>query len=50
MEGLQPERVEFLSSDLKVRANWDHDITYIIGSNDSAPISPKKKEEVKPLF
>lgn len=52
LEGIQPEHVEFLPKDLKVRANWDHDITYTIGSNDSAPVSESDKNEgeEEPLF
>jgi hypothetical protein len=53
MEGIQPERVEFLPKDIKVRSNWDHDISYVIGSNDSPPSSGKKKSESNekpPLF
>ena len=41
MSGLQPERVEYLPKDLKVRANWDHNIEYIIGSNTEAPKAPE---------
>jgi len=37
MEGRQPERVEFYPKDLRVRANWDHDISYVMGSNKSPP-------------
>jgi hypothetical protein len=37
LEGKQPERVEFYPKDLRVRANWDHDISYVMGSNDSPP-------------
>jgi hypothetical protein len=37
LEGLQPERVEFLPKDLQVRANWDHELTYVMGSNNDLP-------------
>lgn len=37
MEGRQPERVEFYPKELRVRANWDHDISYVMGSNNSPP-------------
>jgi hypothetical protein len=37
IEGLQPERVEFLPRELQVRANWDHDITYVMGSGSEPP-------------
>jgi len=37
LEGRQPEKVEFLSKELKVRENWDHDVTYVIGSNNEPP-------------
>lgn len=53
LEGRQPERVEFLPKDLQVRANWDHDITYVMGSNDDPPGKEganKKAEENGPLF
>lgn len=40
LEHRQPERVEFLPRDLKIRANWDHDIKYTIGSNNSPPLAP----------
>jgi len=52
-EGLQPERVEYLPKDLQVRANWDHDITYVMGSNDDPPgkeEAARAKEENQPLF
>lgn len=53
LEGLQPERVEFLPKDLQVRANWDHDITYEMESNIAPPgkeDADKKQEENGPLF
>jgi len=37
LEKRQPERVEYLQKDISVRANWDHDVSYVIGSSDSAP-------------
>ena len=37
LEGRQPERVEFYPKELSVRANWDHDISYVMGSNNSPP-------------
>ncbi len=40
MEHRQPEKVEYLIRDLKVRANWDHDIKYVMGTNDSPPKAP----------
>ncbi|MCF8224979.1 MAG: Ig-like domain-containing protein [Bacteroidales bacterium] len=39
LEGRQPEKVEFVPVDVQVRANWDHDITYIMGSNSEVPSS-----------
>lgn len=45
MGGLQPERVEFLPLDINVRANWDHDIEYEMGSNDTFPAEEKKETE-----
>ena len=53
LEGLQPERVEFLPKDLQVRANWDHDITYVMGSNNDPPgkkEAGKAEQENQPLF
>lgn len=51
MEGRQPEKVEFLPKDVKVRANWDHDLTYVIGSNDVPPTSATETDESRqPLF
>lgn len=37
IEGRQPEKVEFLNKDLKVRANWDHSVSYEMGSNNEPP-------------
>ncbi len=37
IEGRQPEKVEFLTRDMKVRANWDHNATYVMGSNIEPP-------------
>ncbi len=45
IKGLQPERVEFLPLDINVRANWDHDVDYEMGSNDTFPAEEKKEEE-----
>lgn len=45
LKGIQPERVEFLPADISVRANWDHDVDYEIGSNDTFPAEEKKEEE-----
>ncbi len=52
LKGLQPERVEFVPREIKVRANWDHDVTYIIGTNKTPPTSAEKeeKEKEKPLL
>ncbi|HKK61159.1 MAG TPA: Ig-like domain-containing domain [Bacteroidales bacterium] len=53
IEGLQPERVEFLPEEIDLRANWDHEFTYVIGSNDSPPGSsddPENSSEEAPLF
>ena len=43
MAGQQPERVEFLPADINVRANWDHDIEYEMGSNDTFPAEEKQE-------
>lgn len=48
VKGVQPERVEFLPKELKVRANWDHDIEYIMGSNSSAPAKGGEEEKENP--
>ena len=45
LKGLQPEKVEFVPRELKIRANWDHDIAYIIGTNNKPPLSPEKEEK-----
>jgi hypothetical protein len=45
IDGLQAEKVEFLTKDVKVRANWDHDITYILGTNKLPPSGAEDKEE-----
>ena len=45
MDKRQPEKVEFIPRDLKVRANWDHDISYVLGSNDSPPKGPDEEED-----
>lgn len=57
IEGLQPERVEYLPKDLQVRANWDHDITYVMGSSNDPPgketagtETGTSEEENRPLF
>lgn len=53
IEGIQPERVEFLPKDLQVRANWDHDITYVMGSNNDPPgkeADGNTQEKRGPLF
>lgn len=47
LEHRQPERVEFLPKDVKVRSNWDHDLKYSMGTNTSPPSAPE--EEKKPL-
>lgn len=41
MEKLQPERVEFLPKDISVRANWDHDATYEMGTSNMPPSDGK---------
>ena len=45
IEGLQPEKVEFVKRDVKVRANWDHDIEYVIGTNTGPPSDPEESTE-----
>ncbi|MFC2129255.1 Ig-like domain-containing protein [Bacteroidota bacterium] len=45
MKGVQPEKVEFLPTDINVRANWDHEIDYEMGSNDTFPAEEKKETE-----
>ncbi len=50
IEGIQPEKVEFLPSELKIRANWDHDISYVLGTNTSPPGSVRETNENQPLF
>jgi len=52
LEGRQPEKVEFYPEDIKIRANWDHDLEYRIGSNNLNPdqrAKPKEEKEL-PLF
>lgn len=43
MDDRQPERVEFLPVDIDVRSNWDHDVDYEMGSNDSFPEEEKQE-------
>jgi hypothetical protein len=50
LEGIQPERVEFVPRELKIRANWDHDVTYVIGSNKNPPAKADQEEKSEPLF
>ena len=50
LKGIQPEVVEFLPREIKVRANWDHDVTYMIGSNKNPPLAAETEETAKPLF
>lgn len=51
LEGIQPEKVEFVPRELKIRANWDHDVTYVIGSNKNPPTKAGEEEETsEPLF
>lgn len=45
IEGIQPEKVEYIRRDVKVRANWDHDIEYTLGTNDSPPGGPEETAE-----
>jgi hypothetical protein len=44
MEDLQAERVEYYPMDINVRSNWDHDVDYEMGSNDTFPVEEKKEE------
>jgi hypothetical protein len=48
--GIQPEKVEFVARELKIRANWDHDVTYIIGSNKNPPKKAEEEDKSQPLF
>jgi hypothetical protein len=50
LKAVQPEKVEFLPRELKLRANWDHDVTYVIGSNTRPPASAEETENSAPLF
>jgi hypothetical protein len=50
LEGIQPEKVEFIPRELKIRANWDHDVTYVIGSNKNPPAKEEEEEKSKSLF
>jgi hypothetical protein len=50
LKGIQPEEVEFIPRELKIRANWDHDVTYVIGSNKRPPVAAETEETAKPLF
>ncbi|MCF8352627.1 MAG: Ig-like domain-containing protein [Bacteroidales bacterium] len=50
IEGLQPEKVEFVPRKINVRANWDHGITYVMGSSAGPPASPEEEESEAPLF
>jgi hypothetical protein len=50
LKGIQPEKVEFVPRELKIRANWDHNITYAIGSNKNPPAKADEEEKSKPLF
>ena len=50
LKGIQPEKVEFLPRQLKIRANWDHDVTYVIGSNKNPPSKADEEEKSEPLF
>jgi hypothetical protein len=45
MERRQPEKVEFLPKDITVRANWDHDASYELGSNKLAPAAPEEESK-----
>ncbi len=45
MEKKQPEKVEFFPKDISVRANWDHDVDYEMGSNDTFPAGKEETEE-----
>jgi hypothetical protein len=33
-----------LTKDVKVRANWDHDITYILGTNKLPSTAPEENK------
>lgn len=44
MKELQPEKVEYYPMDINVRSNWDHDVDYEMGSNDTFPAEEKKEE------
>ncbi len=50
LEGVQPEKVEYLPRELKIRANWDHDVEYVIGSNKNPPLAAETEETSKPIF
>ena len=50
LKGIQPEEVEFIPRELKIRANGDHDVTYVIGSNKRPPVAAEAEETAKPLF
>ena len=45
LEGRQPERVEYLPVEIEVRANWDHDVDYTIGSHTGTPHSGEEEEQ-----
>ncbi len=45
LEGRQPERVEYLPVEIEVRANWDHDVDYRIGSHAGTPHSGEEEEQ-----
>ena len=47
LEKIQPEKVEYLPKDVKVRENWDHEVNYIIGTNNEAPTSASEEKEEK---
>lgn len=47
IEGLQPERVEFVPSAVNVRANWDHEVNYRMGTHHGPPL---EAEETEPSF
>jgi len=44
IEGLQPEKVEYVPRKINVRANWDHGITYVMGSYAGPPESAEEQE------
>lgn len=44
LNGRQPEKVEYYPKQIKVRANWDHELNYTMGSNENSPVSADNGE------